>query len=247
MTKQEFIDLFYIGYDEVSDFSSPGITPVELSKIVSKAQEELVMTTYDSKSNRLQEGFEESEKRIQDLGELVRYKSYTVFPAGFLANSVQVILPNTLISVGPTDFSDVHWLTIYEDSKINKLDCSIANNTTVFVKPVVEDITHGELKVALKDPFRKPYYKNNEAKILKLRSEARKYLLLTDGSFTITEYILGYIRKPIPIDLTTNLTAQVSELAEHKHRELLDATIMQCLKITRQIEQLGVETQIPKE
>jgi hypothetical protein len=247
MTKQEFIDLLYIKFDEISDFSSPGITPLELSKIASNAQEELIMTTYNSKSNKLGEGFEESEKRIQDLGELVRYKSYNSFPTGFLKNSFQVILPNTLVTSGPTDFTDVHWLTIYEDSVINKLDCSVANNTTQYLRAKVEDITHGQLSVALKDPFRKPYYKNNCAKILRLRSEARKYLLFTDGNFTITEFILGYIIKPTPIDLTTSLTSQVSQLAEHKHRELLEATVAQCLKITKQIEQLGVENQFPKE
>lgn len=247
MTKQSFLDLFYIGYDEIMDFSSPGITPLELSKIASKAQEELIMTTYDFKSNRLQEGFEESEKRIQDLGELVRYKNYNSFTAGFLKNSVYITLPNTLIA-NSTDFSDVHWLTIYEDSIINKLDCSIANNTTEFLRAKVEEsVTHGQLANALKDPFRKPYFKNNDAKIIRLRSEGRKYLLITDGKFSITQYTLGYIRKPIPIDLTTNLTNQVSELSETKHRELLDATINMCLKITKQVEQLGVESQIPKE
>lgn len=247
MTKQDFLDLFYIKYDEVMDLSSPGITPAELSKIASNAQEELILTTYNSKSNRLGEGFEESEKRIEDLGELVRYKNYGSFAAGFLKNSVIVTLPNTLITGGPTDYSDVHWLTIYEDSVINKLDCSIANNTTEFVRARVEPITHGQLTVAQKDPFRKPYFKNNQSKILRLRSEARKYLLITDGSFTITQYTLGYIIKPTPIDLTTSLTSQVSQLAEHKHRELLEATIAQCLKLTKQIEQLGVENSAPKE
>lgn len=246
MSKQEFLDLFYIGYDEIQDLSSPGITPVELSKIVTKVQDELVIKTYGSKSNSLQEGFEESEKRIEDLGELVRYKNYTSFSAGFLDNSVEVLLPNTLLS-NPTDFSDVYWLTIFEEALINKLDCSIVNNTTKYVKPLVEDITHGQLAVALKDPFRKPFFKNNNSKVLKLRSEGRKVLLITDGSFTITKYTLGYIKKPSPIDLTTNLTTQVSELAEHKHRELLEATIAQCLKITRQTDQLGVELNIPKE
>lgn len=247
MTKTEFLDLFFISYDEVSDFSSPGFTPLELSKIASKAQEELILTTYNSKSNKNQEGFEESEKRIEDLGELVRYKKYNSFSVGFLKNSVEVLLPNTLITGGPTDFSDVHWITIYDEGTINKLDCSIPNNTNVYLRAKVSNVTHGELSVALKDPFRRPYFKNSDAKILKVRTEARKYLLITDGNFNITEYVLGYIRKPIPIDLTTNLSAQVSELAETKHRELLEATVSSCLKITKQIDQLGVENQIPKE
>lgn len=247
MTKQTFLDLFYIGYDELVDLSSPGITPGELSIVVTRVQEDLVLTTYNSKSNKLQEGFEESEKRTQDLGELVRYKKFTSFSPGFLENSFQVTLPNTLIDNGPTDFTDVYWFTIFEDSISNKLDCSIKNNTTVYIKPKVEDITHGQLKTALKDPFRKPYVKGNDGKVLRLRSEARKHLLLTDGKFNITSYTVGYIRKPLPIDMTINLTNQVSELAEHKHRELLQDTINYCLKITKQTEEFSIENQLPKE
>lgn len=247
MTKQNFLDLFYIGYDELVDLSSPGIAPVELSLIVSRVQEDMVLTTYNSKSNRLQEGFEESEKRIQDLGELVRYKKFIAFSPGFLDNSVQITLPNSLIDIGPTNFTDVYWFTIYEDGISNVLDCSIANNTTVYVKPKIEDISHGQLKTALKDPFRKPYIKGNDGKVLRLRTEGRKHLLITNSTFNLTSYTVGYIRKPLPIDMTTNLSGQVSELAEHKHRELLQETINYCLRITKQTEEFTIENQIPKE
>mgnify|MGYP001619694835 CR=1 FL=1 len=247
MTVQQFLDDFYIQYDEVSDLSAPGYTPLELSKIASEVQEDLIITTYGAKSNKLQEGFEETEKRIQDLGELVKYKSYTTFVPAFFTNSVDITLPDTLITSGPTNFSDVYWFTIYENAVSNQLDCSIPNNTTRFVEPKVVDIAHGELKVALKDPFRAPYVRIDEGKVLRLRSEGRKHILITDGNFTITRYDVGYIRKPIPIDLVTSLTAQVSELSDHKQRELLRKTVEYCLRITDQQQKLGVELQLPKE
>lgn len=247
MTRQEFLDSFFIQYDQVSDLAAPGYSDLELSKIASKVQEDLIVLDYSSKSNKSQEGFEETEKRIQDLGELVSYIDYTTFTSGFFDNSVEITLPNTLIDNGPTDFSNVYWFTIFEDGKINKLDCTIQNNITIYIKPKIVDMTHGELKVALKDPFRKPYYKNNEAKVLRVRAEGRKHILITDGTFNITNYKIGYIKKPQPIDLTTNLTNQVSELADHKHRELLEKVIEYCLKITRQNDQLGIELQLPKE
>lgn len=247
MTKQEFLDGFYILFDEVADLSAPGFTPVQLSLLASKVQEDLAVTKYNPKSNKLQEGFEETEKRIQDLGELVRYKSYNTFTAGFFDNSVEILLPNTLVTVGPTDFSDVYWFTIFEDTKSNILDCTIPSNTTQYVKPKIADVSHGELKVALKDPFRKPYVKANEGKVLRIRSEGRKHLLLTDGAFNITEYRLGYVKKPQPIDLTTNLTGSVSELSDQMHRELLEATVVYCLKLTQQNQQASFEMSIPKE
>jgi len=247
MTKQEFLDGFYVQADEVGDLSAPGYTPTELSIIVSKIQEDLAVTKYSPKSNRLQEGFEETEKRIQDLGELVKYKTYTTFPSGFLENSVEVVLPNTLITSGPTDFSDVYWFTILEQVKSNILDCTIADNTTVYVKPKISDVTHGQLVQALIDPFRRPYIKADKGKVLRLRAEGRKHLLITDGSFNVTEYLLGYVKKPQPIDLTTALSAQVSELSDPFHRELLDATINYCFRITDQTQKFQIDTSIPKE
>ena len=247
MTKQEFLDGFYVQSDEVGDLSSPGYTPAELSIIVSKIQEDLAVTKYSPKSNRLQEGFEETEKRIQDLGELVKYKSYTTFTTGFFDNSVEIVLPNTLITVGPTDFSDVYWFTIFEEVRSNILDCTIPDNTTRYVKPEISDVAHGSLVVALRDPFRKPYIKANKGKVLRVRTEGRKHLLITDGSFNVTEYMLGYVKKPQPIDLTTTLTTQVSELSDPFHRELLDATINYCFRITDQAQKFQIDTTIPKE
>lgn len=246
MTKQEFLDNFFIQADQIADLAAPGWTPLELSKIASREQEALAILKYNPKSNMLKEGFEETEKRIQDLGELVRYKTYTTFTPSFFPNSVEVLLPNTLITVGPTDFSDVYWFTIYEDAISDIEDCT-EEDIIVYVRPKVIDITHGELKVALGDPFRMPYIKANRGKVLRVRSEGRKHILITDSNFNITSYIIGYIKKPQPIDLTTSLTSQVSELADHVHRELLEKTVEFCLKVTRQDKELGIELQLPKE
>lgn len=247
MTNQEFLDKFYVEYDSVSDLSAPGYTPTELSVIASRVQESLIVLSYNQKSNRLQEGFEQTEKRIQDLGELIRYKNFTTFIPGFFSNSVEATLPNTLITSGPTDFSDVYWFTIYEGCVSDVLDCTIINNTTIFVEPEVDDIIHGRLAIVLKDPFNKPYIKGNNGRVLRMRHEGRKHTLITDGTFNITNYKVGYIRKPIPINLTTNLTSQVSELSDSKHRELLDLTVQYCMKIVKDKEALSIDSQIIKE
>lgn len=247
MTKQEFLDGFYIQYNEVSDLSGEGFTPAELSLIVSKVQEDLAVTKYSPRSNRMLDGFEETEKRIQDLGELVKYKNFTTFATGFLDNSVEITLPNTLITSGSTDFSDVYWFTIFEDTKSNVLDCTIPGNTAIYVKPRISDVIHAELKVAIKDPFRRPYIKGNNGKVLRVRAEGRKHLLITDGTFNVTEYRIGYVKKPSPINLTTALTSQVSELADPVHRELLDATVNYCLRLTDQTQKYQLDTTVPKE
>lgn len=247
MNKQDFLDKFYLEYDSVADLSAPGYTPLELSKISSKAQENLIITKYSSKSNRLNEGFEETEKRVEDIGELVRYKMFTSFTTGFFDNSIQIVLPNTLITSGPTDFSDIYWFTIYEGCVSDQLDCSILNNTTVFIEPEVLEVSHIRFPIAIRDPFSKPYISGNDGRVLRLRSEGRIHTIVTDGSFNITKYNIGYIRKPLPIDLTTSLTSEVSELSDEVHREILDLTIQYCLKIVGRDQEFKVDTSIPKE
>jgi hypothetical protein len=227
MTKTEFLDKFFIIYDKLASLGAPGYTVTELSSLVSEAQESLINKKYGPNSNRLKEGFEETEKRIQEMGELVRYKTIpsSTFTTGFFPNSIFAKLPNTLIDNGPTDFSDVYWYTIFEDAITDKLDCTIPNNTTQYVRANIIEISHDEFNLGIKNPFRKPYVKGNDGKVLRLRSESRDHQLVTDGTFNITEYKVGYIRKPTPIDLATNLTAQVSELSDSFHRELLHETV----------------------
>jgi len=224
MTKQFFLDSFFTIYDELNDLSSPGITPTLLNPIVTKVIEDFVLEKYKN--------VEVTEKIIEDLGELVRYKTYTTLTTGFLPNSNSITLPNTQITSGPTNFTDVYWFTIYEDAISNILDCSIPNNTTRYIHPLVISIPHGELITALEDPFRKPYIKNNQGKVLRERSESRTQSLITDGTFNITSYTVGYIKKPVPVDLTTNLTNQLWEGSDETHTQILQLTIDKVKLIT---------------
>lgn len=239
MTKQEFIDLWYLQYDEANSFGAPGFELDELSKMVSKTQEDIIILKYGPKSNMFLEGFEETEKRTQDLGELIKYKTYTTFGVGFFPNSFTITTPNSLLDNNPTDYSDVLWLPIYESAITNTKTC----DNSAYIKGKIIEAKHAPLDHLLEDPFNKPYLKNDKCKILRVKSGNRIFNLITDGTFTLKEYYLGYIKKPSPIDLTTNLTNQVSELAEHVHRELLEETVKYALKIAREQQQLMIESQ----
>jgi len=225
MTKQEFLNRFFIEYDKIASLGAPGYTPLEISNLASEAQESLITKKYGPNSNRLREGFEETEKRIQEIGELVRYKTITTFTPGFIDNAVYAELPNTLLTSGPTDFSDVYWYTIYEDCVTNQLDCTIPNNTTKYVNASIVEVGHDKLSLSLQNPFRKPFVKGNDGRVLRLRSEGRKHQLITDGTFTVTAYKVGYIRKPTPINLGSATSQPVSELSDSFHRELLHETV----------------------
>lgn len=234
MTKTEFVSKFLVKFDRVATLGAPGFSLPELSLIVTDAQESLITKKYGPNSNRLKEGFEETEKRIQEIGELVKYKNITIFTPGFLTNGINAQLPNTLIDLvnadttsaaGPTNFDDVYWYTIYEEAITDQLDCTIVDNTTVFVKSNVIEVSHDQFNLAYENPFRKPYLNGNKSRIFRLRGTNRMHQLITDGTFNITTYKLGYIKKPIPIDLALNITDPVCQLSDSFHRELLDETV----------------------
>lgn len=239
MTNQQFLDFFYIQYDKVANLSAPGYTPAEISLIASEAQELLVVTNYMPKSNIIREGFEEIEKRIQDLGELVTSDIITPAPYNPLLNmpnGVFVTLPNTLIN-DPTDYSNVYWFTVFEEA-ITSMMC---NNAPKRVKII--EISHQEYRQLLDDPFNRP----TDSKVWRMRFENRRHELITDGTYSITGYHVRYIKKPTPIDLVTNPNAQVSQLSDHVHRELLRKTIELALKTIDDNERLGVETKFRTE
>lgn len=239
MTNQQFLDFFYIQYDKVANLSAPGYTPAEISLIASEAQELLVVTNYMPKSNIIREGFEEIEKRIQDLGELVTSDIITPAPYNPLLNmpnGVFVTLPNTLIS-NPTDYSNVYWFTVFEEA-ITSMMC---NNAPKRVKII--EISHQEYRQLLDDPFNRP----TDSKVWRMRFENRRHELITDGTYSITGYHVRYIKKPTPIDLVTNPNAQVSQLSDHVHRELLRKTIELALKTIGDNDRLGVETKFRTE
>jgi hypothetical protein len=232
MTNQDFLDQFYLRYDEINTLGAPGYEPPEIAELASIAQETLVIDKI-GKLNRTNESFEESYKRTEDLGNLVTYKTYTSFGTGFFNNSITIDIPNSQL-INSTDYSDVFWLPIYENVNIDKLDCN--NNV---VKVIINDVKHIGLNLYLNDPYKKPYLKNDKAKVLRVRSN-NVYTYITDSTFTITRIDLGYIRKPKKIDFTV-LNNQVSELADLIHKELLEYTLKLALKTTRESNQLSIE------
>jgi hypothetical protein len=66
MTKQQFLDRFYLQTDKVATLSTPGYEPEEISLIATEALEQWIITRYGN-NNKIREGYEETEKRVQDV------------------------------------------------------------------------------------------------------------------------------------------------------------------------------------
>ena len=230
MTLQELNNEFDIHYNSIAGQSAPNLDAYEKSVFLTKAQLEIIKNYYDPKSNRKQEGFEASEKRREDLKELIKNYSNA---SGF-DNVSKIHLSSRFFNI-PEDV----FLIVNEQVKINSSDCF--NNTTIEVKPV----THDEFNRQIKNPFQTPdsslawrldYSTLNNNKVVEIVSPYN-----VTGSL---EYKLRYLKYPKPIILTDlsvafpsegltidGETAQSNcELNESLHREILDRAVTLALR-----------------
>ena len=76
MTSLEFSNEFEILYNNIMSNQSPGIDEYEKSVFLTKAQLELVKNYFNLKSNKLQEGYDDSAKRQYDFSTLTTIKRY---------------------------------------------------------------------------------------------------------------------------------------------------------------------------
>ena len=235
MTGPEARTRFLQELERLASNGAPGYEDPEIETMINIAMEQCMVNYYNFKSNPQQYGFEETEKRIQDLGDIVRYKTYTTSVPGFLPNSQVYILPDTLVDgqgnpqtsnpPGPTNFDDVAWFIIYENVVTDKLEC---NSLTKYKQPLVKEITHQELSNMLQDPFNSP---NVDRQVFRNKYEGRKVALITDGTFNVTSYTLGYIRKPQPVSLSN--TVAFLDIPDHLQREIIEKSV------TLSLEKLG--------
>lgn len=251
MTNQQFLDNFYLQYDKVATLQAPGYTPSEIQLMAQEAQELLILTSYNPQSNRLKEGFEETEKRIQDLGNLVRTRVLTplVQTAENMPNGRFFQLPNTPYTTYPTTSNnfDMYWFTVYEQAITDMYDYCAPKVGGQYQYKTLEviEINHNEFVQLLEDPFNRP----TSSKVWRMRVEDGRQELITDGTYNITGYRVRYIRKPRPIilDGSIPLTDPCSELSDHIQYELVRKTLEIALRNINDYNKLSIEDKQIKE
>jgi len=225
MTVEEFGLEFDIGYNSIAGASAPPIDVYEKSVYLTTAQQQLVKNYYDPLSNRKGKGFEASEKRRNDLRQLIKdYKTTnSITDSSNISNQAKYF-------VLPTDL----FLIVNEQVKITSNDCH--NNSIIEVKPTSYD----EYNTQINNPFKRP--DTSKAWRLDISNVNSNQVVEIISPFNITgslEYRLRYLKNPKPIilgDLTIlypleSLTIDgeslplTSELDDSIHREILDRAI----------------------
>jgi len=204
MTAAEMHRAFRFGLDKLDALNYPNFLPEEIDLLLNQAQDRYVKQRYGL-NNTKREGFEEIQKRTEDLKNIV--VPAIIAP---LAVSPFNINTNARFFTLPLD----HWFIVWEKAEVSYVDC---NGDTVTDLIEVRPTQHVEFDKVIKDAFKKP----DETKVLRLMEDDQVELVPGTG-ITLTTYRLRYIKKPNRISLTSTIPC---ELSDHTHQEIVDEAI----------------------
>lgn len=126
MTTQEFSNEFDVLYNNIMSNQAPGLNEYEKSVFLTKAQDEIIKSHFNAKSNPIQEGFDDSAKRQIDFSSILFTKklnpvamgSYPKLHPGssvfrieanilMIVNESIKLKDGNLISVIPVTYTDI--------------------------------------------------------------------------------------------------------------------------------------------
>lgn len=209
MTISEAHISFKFGLDKFDSLNYANFEPEEIDLILNQAQDRFVKQRYGI-TNTKRQSFEETQKRTEDLKELV--KNVVLTP---LTNNLYNIDSNAQFVELPND----HWFIIQERAEISYADCK---GNTITEKVYVRASQHNDFITLISNPFQRP----TQEKVLRLMGEG-KVELIHSSDTTLTKYYLRYVKEPIRVSLDENTTF---ELSSHTHQEIINIAIQIALE-----------------
>ena len=208
-----------------------------------------VKTRY-SGVNAKGEGFEQSQKRIDDLRTLVTSKLYQ-YPPDNVYNFIYVFRYATPITQEQLDSSD--YLDLYKYANIIRYqatvpddymfalgdDAYIVSNNNQWVTDTdgnfipkrvpVTEATSENITEKINNSLSEYRLHRNYAKPLRLFAN-NKIELYSSNDYIVEAYLLTYLKKPIKIDLSTNPFSNYTDMPEHTHLEIIKLAVQAYLE-----------------
>lgn len=206
MTALEFKNQFLLEYDAHGTKEAPGMTDYSISYWLTRAQNDLVKNMLSPKSNRMMEGFEDTESRRRKLSHLLKPAAISVSSALTFDSNINFNASSKRFDISSFRVLEIktEWLTISPDA------CD--GITELKVVPV----THDELLEVNRNPFRKP------SKWQAWRLDMGSDVQIFGGGFEkpieivsivpYTQYKMRFVKRPYPI-IVGDLTLEDPELS----------------------------------
>jgi hypothetical protein len=213
MTLKELHRNFKIELDKSEISSYPSFLPEEIDYWINNSIERFVKTRYSGRSID-RAGFQQTEKRTDDLRTLVVEKSYdTSNVIQDVSNSIEVDYPSDyMIMVGESTFitSDASSWPIKNGVKaiqrVDPIEATIENIDSKLQSVLSEH----NLRIDSAKPIR-----------LFVNNKVRFY---TDGNYRVVKYVMTYIKNPEKLDWyssTVSIDDAITMLPEHTWSEII--------------------------
>jgi hypothetical protein len=229
MTTAEFSAEFDTLYNNIKSLSAPGLDEYEKSVFLTKAQEEIVKNYFNPTSNKLQQGFDGSEKRQVDFAELI----------SVAAGTQDGTLPGSYISIDPR--AELFYLPQDVFMIVNETVVVRDNLTNTTFKAVVVPINYREYDRVMSKPYGEPLkrqcWRMIQANTTSFGATGQKPVaeLISRTNTNVESYTVRYVKRPQPIILTNLASNGLSingvtavtecELNMLVHREILDRAV----------------------
>lgn len=195
MELQEFSDQFDVLYNNITSNQAPGLDEYEKSVFLTKAQDEILKSYFDPKSNKVQEGFDGSQRRQIDFSMLIQVTNYSTVDNGYdweewdpghalldpRENSKSVVTPPDILMVLNER------VLVTRRSKPN-------------IPLTVVPIAYTEYDRLMSKPYKRPL--KWQAWRIFNSTVANTSDLVVGPEDTITAYTIRYLKRPTPIMLS---------------------------------------------
>ena len=242
MTVYELHIALMDGVDKYYNLSTPEVSIEMRDRMINRGIEKFVKQRYGG-TNPKGLGFEEIQKRSDDLAYLVEYVSPTLIGNGFIQKPKVKSINYQL----PADY----WFAIWEQglgtiddcpSQLVIRDCNGNETITNRTKQVVLDIKarrHNEIETICNDPHNRP---EGVEGTFRVRYKDKMTIFL-DKNVTLDSYNLGYIQSFQRVKNGVSYTQTAGALywknlefwfPNHTHSEIVDLAVQSALEVFEQ-------------
>lgn len=216
MTISEMHTAFDLELDKVNSLQYPSFTTVERDYFINQGIRKFVKTRY-SGTNSKREGFEQTQKRIDDLRTLVREVSVPCTITG-------AIKPNGYVLTSPglshANFLDTYWLSLGEEVTITPIGGSA-------IRQGVTEVTADEYRFEIDNPYSSFRLHYGQAKPLRIFYN-NTIEFISDATYAVNTAYVRYIKAPAIVSYTAPVVS--CDLPEHTHDEIVALAVQMALE-----------------
>lgn len=224
MTIRQFHREFKVFFDKADSSAYPELLDGEIDIYLNEAQERIIKQRY-GKNNIYRSGFEEIQKRTEDLKELV----VTKFTSLSINSTYQDAADNVYEADLSQLFDESALSTTAEEEYMFYLKASAQtckDNSTCCQWSKVKLVQHDDIGGIVDDPFNQP--KKGRPIIF---FENGNIMIWTAPDLLIQSFQVSFIKRPQLMNIGTYGNAITEcELSEHLHKELLQEAIQVALE-----------------